>query len=77
MSLHPFTSAKDRAFVALGGINAILIGQVDQVVGTLWHWHELARQRRQLRALDDRLLGDMGLSRADVEREGRRWFWQE
>jgi uncharacterized protein YjiS (DUF1127 family) len=36
---------------------------------------ERARQRRQLADLDDGLLKDIGLSRADVARECGRWPW--
>src|SRR5690606_28059563 len=35
----------------------------------LLSWMDLARQRRALQALDDSLLRDIGLSRADVEAE--------
>lgn len=38
-------------------------------------WTDLARQRRALGMLDDRLLRDIGLSRADVEAETTRRFW--
>jgi uncharacterized protein YjiS (DUF1127 family) len=38
-------------------------------------WFERARQRRQLYALDDHVLKDIGLSRADVEFETRKHFW--
>jgi uncharacterized protein YjiS (DUF1127 family) len=38
-------------------------------------WQERARQRRHLQALDDRLLRDIGLSRADVEFESGKRFW--
>ena len=34
-----------------------------------------SRQRRDLADLDDRTLHDIGVSRADVEREARRRFW--
>lgn len=37
--------------------------------------HELARQRRRLLALDDRMLKDIGITRADACREGARPFW--
>ncbi len=44
----------------------------------LRRWNELAQQRRRLRELDDRMLKDIGISRADVERiAGRRWFWED
>ncbi len=39
-------------------------------------WLERSRQRRALRRLDDRMLGDIGLSRADIEREAGRPFWR-
>lgn len=37
--------------------------------------HRTAGQRRDLRDLDDRTLRDIGVSRADVEREIGRHFW--
>jgi uncharacterized protein YjiS (DUF1127 family) len=36
---------------------------------TLQLWRERARQRHALSKLDDRLLADIGLTRADAERE--------
>lgn len=39
-------------------------------------WVEVARQRRQLASLDNRMLSDIGFSRADVEREINRPFWE-
>ena len=38
-------------------------------------WQEVARQRRSLLELDDRLLKDIGITRADAEREASRPFW--
>lgn len=46
------------------------------IAGTLNQWRARAVQRRHLREIDDHLLVDMGLSRADVERESRKPFWQ-
>ena len=40
-------------------------------------WAARHRQRRQLLALDARLLNDIGLSRADAVREGEKPFWKE
>jgi uncharacterized protein YjiS (DUF1127 family) len=38
-------------------------------------WLEVRRQRRQLQGLSDAMLRDIGLSRADAERESTRPFW--
>ena len=40
-------------------------------------WAERARQRRQLTELDDYMLRDLGLSRADVASESSKPFWQQ
>jgi uncharacterized protein YjiS (DUF1127 family) len=42
----------------------------------LLQFHERARQRQALMALDDRLLKDIGVSRADAEREANKPFWR-
>ncbi len=39
-------------------------------------WHERLRERGALRAMDDRMLKDVGLSRADIARETQKTFWQ-
>ena len=38
-------------------------------------WQERASQRYRLRAFDERMLKDVGLSRADVEMEASKPFW--
>lgn len=43
----------------------------------LKRWNELARQRRQLAMLDGVALKDLGLSRADVQQESERPFWDD
>ena len=40
-------------------------------------WLQRSQQRRQLGALSDSMLKDMGLSRADVDHETSRRFWQD
>lgn len=41
------------------------------------HWRQLARQRRQLAALSDAALKDIGLGRADIWTESQRPFWDD
>jgi len=53
---------------SLGGFVARLFDHV------FVRW-ERARQRRDLASLNDRVLHDIGLSRADVEREASQSFW--
>ena len=42
----------------------------------LLNWQERARQRAHLGALDERMLRDMGISRADAVREAAIPFWR-
>lgn len=46
-----------------------------QSVGAILLWRERWRQRQALRSLNDHMLQDIGLSRADVEGECRKPFW--
>ncbi|KAF1068079.1 MAG: hypothetical protein GAK45_01473 [Pseudomonas citronellolis] len=43
----------------------------------LRHWQRVARQRRQLAAMSDEMLKDIGLSRADVLGESETPFWRD
>ncbi len=43
----------------------------------LYAAYERQRQRQALLKLDDRMLSDIGVSRADVERESSKPFWKE
>ncbi len=54
-----------------GAIGALVAGLATWVR----FWSERARQRRQLAALDDRMLKDIGLTRADVMSETDKPFW--
>lgn len=54
------------------------VGNVLQRLGAIiTRWSQLAEQRRQLREMDDRMLKDIGLSHADVERITRKPFWKD
>jgi uncharacterized protein YjiS (DUF1127 family) len=43
----------------------------------LLRWHQLARQRRALLTLNDRMLKDIGITRAEAQREASRPFWSD
>jgi len=47
-----------------------------EVLGCISLWRDRARQRRQLAALDERSLADIGISRCDVRRECDKPFWE-
>jgi uncharacterized protein YjiS (DUF1127 family) len=47
-----------------------------RAVDTALVWQERARQRRQLRTLNDHMLRDIGLTRADVMAESAKPFWR-
>ena len=42
----------------------------------LWTWHERSRQRHHMKQLPDHILKDIGLSRADIDTEAHKAFWQ-
>ena len=59
------------------GIGFLLLWEVAaRVFDTMLSWQERAVQRHALRGLDARSLADIGLTRADVELEASKPFWQ-
>jgi uncharacterized protein YjiS (DUF1127 family) len=42
----------------------------------VWVWHSRAESRRALSMLSDHVLRDIGLTRADVDREVMKPFWR-
>lgn len=48
-----------------------------RLVGTIEGWIERRRQRRALLQLNDHMLKDIGVSRADAWREGAKPFWRD
>jgi len=52
-------------------LSRLVAGLVDVALA----WQSRAAERAQLAAMDDRMLRDVGLSRADVMRESTKPFW--
>ena len=51
-------------------------------IGVAWiarisRWYQLSRERAYLRQISDAALKDLGLSRADIEAESHRAFWDD
>lgn len=46
-----------------------------RVLDLVFEWRARAAERHVMRSLDDRMLRDVGISRADLERELRRPLW--
>lgn len=65
---------KERSVRPLATRVLIAIGRLAAAI--FWDWPERARQRRQLASMDDRTLGDLGISRGDIENEFRKARWR-
>jgi len=74
--MHTIVGAGRPAGGAAGGFESAMSG-----LGTAWrmllNWSARSRQRHALAALDDAMLKDIGLSRADIEFEAAKPFWRE
>lgn len=69
---HNATLCLERPVNRHPGVGAMLVG----VFTWLLDYYAVYRQRRELLALDDRTLKDIGISRADAFREGSKPFWR-
>jgi uncharacterized protein YjiS (DUF1127 family) len=61
-----------RLDISLKGLNTMIVSAMDTVLD----WQDRARQRHNLLEMDDHLLRDIGLSRADLENEAAKPFWR-
>jgi uncharacterized protein YjiS (DUF1127 family) len=51
-------------------------GLFGRMLSSLLDWQSRAGERHRLATLDDHMLKDLGLTRADVEHEVRKPFWR-
>ena len=73
MSIHVYHPYSVTARLSIGvRARSALAGIADAFSA----WKDRVSQRRTLARLDDRLLRDMGLTRADVDQEVSKPFWQ-
>ena len=70
--LPPLGESRPPSLGLRMGLRAVLLRMVDCVLT----WQERASQRTALASLEDHMLKDIGLSRADVAREASRPFWR-
>jgi uncharacterized protein YjiS (DUF1127 family) len=78
--MSSYVRAPGRACSAAGGAGdavARVRAALSHGVLALLRWQELAEQRRALATMDDYMLKDIGLSRADARREALRPFWDD
>ena len=74
-SVREMARAEASSFT-FGRAMALLAGAVAVGVDTIMTRAELARSRRQLAELDERLLRDIGLDRATARFEASKPFWE-
>ena len=60
----------------VGGASRALDYSVRRIGDVVLKWLQRRRERRHLEMLDDHMLKDIGVTRADVEREVSKPFWQ-
>ena len=51
------------------------VGGIGELLALVARWSERSAQRRRLLQLDDHQLRDIGLTRADIEKEASKPFW--
>lgn len=71
----PLETAAARVSAAMVAAARWLDRAAIRGVDLLCDWQARASERRVLRSLDDRMLRDIGVSWADVERELHKPFW--
>jgi uncharacterized protein YjiS (DUF1127 family) len=71
----PLTISKPAPNLPVQQLGRTVYVLIKNAAGCVREWNERSRQRHRLLELDDRLLRDIGLTRADVKREIDKPFW--
>jgi len=72
----PTSSTSSFAMPGAARFAALAFAPVERAAYLLATWRQRAADRQHLLTLDDGMLRDIGLSRADVEFESSKPFWQ-
>ena len=75
LRLHKFINDIDVSSAAYGIVQHIEASAV-KALNTLSIWGARSRERQQLSELNDHMLEDIGLTRAQVTVEVGKYFWQ-
>jgi len=72
----PLETAVARISVGLVHAARLIDRGAGWLLDVLYEWRARTAERHAMRSLDDRMLRDIGLSRADLERELHKPFWR-
>ena len=75
LRLHKFIDDIEVSSVVYGTVQRLEASAL-KVLNTLSIWGARSRERQQLSELNDRMLEDIGLTRAQVAVEVGKYFWQ-
>lgn len=76
MNTAAFADTLPARWTALDTPAAPAAGWLDAAASLVGRWFDAARSRQTLDQLDDHLLKDIGLTRAEARREADKFFWQ-
>ncbi len=76
LRLHKFVDDIDVSSIVYGIVQHLEASTV-KVLNTLSIWGARSRERQQLSELNDHMLEDIGLTRAQVAVEVGKYFWQQ
>lgn len=69
------TIGRLSALARMTDLATLVWNDAKALVNHLVTWQIRARERKHLASLDERMLRDVGLSRADIARESSKPFW--